>query len=417
MSRVVIYQEAKAEILEQPKARSGLLRRIWEGLGIPALLERLEITKYSGLAADPLLFVYALFGTVSAHSIQHLVKLANKDVLLHKLLPELAKLKDKALRYLMKRTEPPTYQALQGEVIRKLQEDPRMASCRDGVVAGDDTIECTSGAKMPGVQVLFKASEGRYSLGYAIPSTHYADDEKDYPLLFDIRRRSEAEEQAIAEEQQRKELGLDLRKTADYVAWMDHQIGQGEKPTLAVLRAARFNSKAIAGVEQRDIPWLAISPKNRVYRDAQGQSLKARQLLKRRMNERVCIQLPDSGRQVLVEEGQMADGRPVFLLITNDVTRDERTLFVVRRTEGGPETALNLLETYLSWEQVEVESKLHQMVDLLTQCVPTASEQRRRAWTAGTLSPRSCNRSWPLAIDESLCLTVSTAATHIKVST
>jgi hypothetical protein len=212
VSQIVNYQEAEREIQEQPRARSGLLRRLWEGLGIPKLLDQLGIGKYSGLSADALLFVYALFGAANARSIQHLVALAGKDILLQKLLPELERLNDKVLRYLLKRIDPDTYQAFQGEIIRALQEDPRMASRPDGIVAGDDTIECKSGAKMPGIQVLFKASEGRYGLAYAIPSTHYADDEKNYPLLFDIRRRSEAEEKAIAQEQQRRARALSFSK-------------------------------------------------------------------------------------------------------------------------------------------------------------------------------------------------------------
>lgn len=367
MPRVVEFRDAEKAIPEQPRARSGMLRRMWVGLSIPELLERVGISKYSGLGADPLLFSYALFGTASAHSIRNLIEVTGKDELLPELLPELTDLNDKALRYLLKRIEPKSYQELQGGVIETLQRDPRMTSRPDGVVAGDDTIECKSGAKMPGIQVLFKASEGRYALAYAIPSTHYADDEQDYPLLFDIRRRSEAEEKAVVEEQERKELGLDLRKTDDYLAWVDHQIAQGEKPVLAVLRGARFNRKAITGVEIRDIPWLAISPKNRTYQDMSGKPLTAKQLLRRRMNERVCVQLPDSGRQVLVEEGQRADGESVFFLVTNDVARDERTLFVVRRGQSDAETALALLETYLSWEQVTIETKLHQMVSLVTQ--------------------------------------------------
>jgi hypothetical protein len=365
MSQVVIYQEAAGEIPEQPRARSGLLRRLWEGLGIPDLLDRLGISKYSGLPADALLFVYALFGMVSARSIQHLVELAGEDVLLQKLLPVLDGLNDKALRYLLKRTEPDTYRAFQGEIIRALQDDPRMASRPDGVTIGDDTIEFKSGAKMPGIQVLFKASEGRYHLGYAIPSTHYADGEKDYPLLFDIRRRSEAEEKAVAQERERRALGLDLRKTSDYLRWVDHQIAQGKEPVLAVLKAARFNGTAVKGVEERGLPWLGISPRNRVHLDAQGKRVSAKQLLGRRMNERVCLQLPDSGRYVLVEEGQVTGLGEVLFLITQEVASGERTLFVVRPQEV--EQALALLDTYLSWEQAAIETKLHQMVELLTQ--------------------------------------------------
>jgi len=367
VSQVVIYQEAEREISEQPRARSGLLRRLWEGLGIPAFLERLGISKYSGRSADALLFVYALFGVADACSILHLVKLSGGDVLLQMLLPELAGLNDKALHYLLKRHSPATYQSLHGEVIHALQDDPRMASRPEGVVAGDDTIEFKSGVKMPGVQVLFKASEGRYALGYAIPSTYYADDEKDYPLLFDIRRRSAAEAEALVQEQERRALGLDLRKTQDYMQWVDHQIAQGKRPELAILQAARFNATAVTEVEKRGISWLAISPKNRSYRDGQGKPLKAKQLLRRRMNERVCVQLPDSGRQVLVEDGQLDGVGAVLFLITHDIARDERTLFVTRQGTEGVQAALSLLETYLSWEQAEIETKLHQMVNLLAQ--------------------------------------------------
>jgi hypothetical protein len=365
MSQVVIYQEAAGEIPEQPRARSGLLRRLWVGLGIPNLLDRLGISKYSGLPADALLFVYALFGMVSARSIRHLIVLAGNDVLLQKLLSVLDRLNDKALRYLLKGIEPAIYRAFLGETIRVLQDDPRMASRPDGVTIGDDTIEFKSGVKMPGIQVLFKASEGRFNLGYAIPSTHYADDEKDYPLLFDIRRRSEAEEKAVTQERERRALGLDLRKTGDYLRWVDHQTAQGEEPVLAVLTAARFNGTAVKGVEERGVPWLGISPRNRVYQDAQGKQVSAQRLLGRRMNERVCLQLPDSGRYVLVEAGQVVGMGKVLFLITQEVASGERTLFVARHQEV--EQALSLLDTYLSWEQAEIETKLHQMVDLLTQ--------------------------------------------------
>ena len=316
MTQAIVFQEADKEILEQPRARSGMFRRLWVALGIPTMLEELGITKYSGLPADALLFVCALFGVISARSIQHLVERAGQDVLLQKLLPVLEKLNDKALRYLLKRIEPETYQALQGQVIRALQDDPRMTSRPEGVVAGDDTIEFKSGA---------------------------------------------------AQEKERRALGLDLRKTRDYLQWVGHQIEQGEKPELAVLRAARFNPKAVEELEKREIPWIGISPRNRVYQDTQGKPLTAKTLLRRRMNERVCLQLPDSGRQVLVEKGKMQGVGDVVFLVTLDVAREERSLFVVRRGDGDVEEALTLLESYLSWEQAEVETKLHQMVHLLAQ--------------------------------------------------
>jgi len=150
---------------------------------------------------------------------------------------------------------------------------------------------------------------------------------------------------------------------------------------LAVLKAARFNGTAVKGVEERDVPWLGISPRNRVYQDAQGKRVSAKQLLRRRMNKRVCLQLPDSGRYILVEEGQMTGVGKVLFLITQQVASGERTLFVVRHQEV--EQALALLDTYLNWEQAEIETKLHQMVELLTQ-----------AWAYGIQSETASLDRW-----------------------
>jgi len=364
MAQTIVYRETEGEIRERPRARAGMLRRLWAGLGVPAMLEKVGISKYSGIGADPLLFVYALFGVVSAVSIRHLIKIAGKDELLLKVLPVLERLNAKALHYLLQQIEVEEYQELQGEVIGEVQRYRPMTSQPEGVVNGDDTIEFKDGEKMPGIQVLFKASEGRYHLGYCIVSTHYADDQKDYPLLFDIRRRSEAEEQAVAEKKEQQSLGLDLRKPADYLQWVEHQVAQGEEPALAVLSGARFSADLIKRVEKQAMPWLGISPRNRVYEIEGGQTVKAESLLRLRMNERVCLQLPDCGQQVLLKRGKMKGVGAVICLIAEDVARGERTLFVV----GGQqiEPALALLDSYLSWQQAEVETKLHQMVELVT---------------------------------------------------
>ncbi len=364
MAQTIVSQEAEGEKPERPRVRAGMLRRLWEEMGVPALLKEVGISKYSGIPADPLLFVYALFGAVSAVSMRHLVKIAGKDELLLQLLPALEKLNDKALSYLLKQIEVEQYQRLQGESIRAVQNYPQMSSQPEGVVSGDDTIEFKTGKKMPGIQVLFKASEGRYHLGYCIVSTHYADDEKDYPLLFDIRRRSEEEKQAVAEKKKQQAMKLDLRKSADYLRWVEHQVEQGEEAEMAVLSGSRFNAKVIEGVEKLDISWLGISPKKRVYEDEKGEKITAKELLRQRMNERVCMQLPDSGQQVLLKAGKMKGVGPVTFLITEDVARGERTLFVVSGPEQ--EQVLALLDTYLSWQQTAVETKLHLMVDLVS---------------------------------------------------
>ena len=66
----------------------------------------------------------------------------------------------------MQQIEVAEYQEMQREVIGEVQRYPQMTSQAEGVVRGDHTIEFKDGEKMPGIQVLFKASEGRYHLGY-----------------------------------------------------------------------------------------------------------------------------------------------------------------------------------------------------------------------------------------------------------
>lgn len=77
----------------------------------------------------------------------------------------------------------------------------------------------------------------------------------------------------------------------------------------------------------------------------------AKTLLQRRMNERVCVQWPDNGRQVLIEPGQMPGVGGVYLLVTLDVAREERSLFVVRQGDGRVEEALALEEGYREMRQ------------------------------------------------------------------
>jgi hypothetical protein len=78
-------------------------------------------------------------------------------------------------------------------------------------------------------------------------------------------------------------------------------VAQGAKPALAVLSGPRFNPKVIQVVEQQGVPWLGVSPRNRRYEDEQGRPVIAKSLLRLRMNERVCLQLPDCGQQVSVD--------------------------------------------------------------------------------------------------------------------
>jgi hypothetical protein len=221
--------------------------------------------------------------------------LAGKDELLRHLLPVLDRLNDKALHYLLKHIEVETYQQLQGEVIQVLQAYPGMTSQPEGVVSGDDTLEFKEGVKMPGIQVLFKASEGRYHLGYCIVSTHYADDQKDYPLLFDIRRRSEGEVQAAAAKKEQKSLGLDLRKPADYLQWVAHQVA-GQKPALAVLSDP-------VSIPKSSRQWtheaLVRAVPQSGYEDEQVAHAKSL-----RLHERAGLSaIADCGQQVLVKTG------------------------------------------------------------------------------------------------------------------
>jgi hypothetical protein len=65
---------------------------------------------------------------------------------------------------------------------------------------------------MPAKNVLL--SEKRFDFGFDVESTHYADREKDYPLLSAVYEPSAEQEAEKEAARQCKEMGLDLRRTA-----------------------------------------------------------------------------------------------------------------------------------------------------------------------------------------------------------
>ena len=65
-----------------------------------------------------------------------------------------------------------------------LQTEEATRWSRDDVVAIDDTLLPKTGKKMPGAGKLYDHSSGRYVHAQSLVTSHYVDEDKDYPLGF-----------------------------------------------------------------------------------------------------------------------------------------------------------------------------------------------------------------------------------------
>jgi len=355
------------KIRPTPQAGSYLVRRFWDYLGLTEALEGLGIHKFKGLAASTLLLVALLFGVLGAGSVSDLADKAGHDpVLLECCAVEMLERKQ-LYRFLGKMTKS-QYQAWLVHILRRLQADPRTASRPDGVVAGDETTVLKSGKKMPGISWVFKSSEQRFGLGYEIVSTCYADTSKFYGLFCDFRLPTAAQQQAQAQARQQKKLGLDRRKPADVMRWLEQQVADGEAPELVALAGPHLSQTLTAACERLTLPWLGLSDRRRVYCLDQGQAthkVKADQVLDADYADR-WQQLTDAGYQVAMAGPALAKGIGHVVLLVAECLADGGRLLIVAR----PDEDAHLLERVhrlLAQRDEADNTKLHLMLALLRQ--------------------------------------------------
>ena len=350
----------------QPQASGHLMQRFWERFGFDQVLAKLGQEKYKGLPLASLFLMLLLFGMVNATSDQDLTNKVRVDPLLMAMCG--VEVLDKQQLYrVRKRLSSDEYDEWLEHLLRGMQADPRTASRRDGVVSGDDTVFFKSGKKLPDITLVYKSSEKRFGLGYVMPTTHYADGDKDYPLFGRIHKRSEEQKQAAADKRARKRQKLDGRRPDDVKAWLSQLVEEERPPEVVILRGPRLSLGLRQHCEALGLAWVGVSAANRTYTmQADSKQQKAKTLLNSKVKEEQWQILNDEGARIFsLGAAQTSTVEAVNLLLVEKMADGERYLYVTP-AELSRESQFSLVQTALADEQAEPEnSKLRDMVALL----------------------------------------------------
>ena len=378
---------ASSPPMPAPRARGYLVTQFWEHFHLGELLHKAGVKqKLKGLPAITLMLVGLMFGVLNARSLSDLAVQARSDQVLLGACYVQA-LERKQLYRFLGQVKDEHYLSWMGEIVRELQRHPQTATRRDGVVIGDDTVVFKNGAHMPYVTLVYKSSGKRFGLGNIIVSTHYADDQKDYGLFFDFWRPTPAQIQAAKEARERKMLKVDQRKPADVARWLEHQVAQHQAPDLAILHGAQVGPVVVEQCETLQIPWLGVAAGQRQYVVARPQRTptargNAHDWLTRRYPISEWVELTDVGhRALLVGPSTVAGLGQVMLVLVEDLTDQERTLFVTRPADEAVLWAR--VELALSQSADADSARLSIMLDLL-----------RRTRQAGVLAETAVFDRW-----------------------
>lgn len=348
-----------------PSAAGYLMRKFWEFFKFDKVLEGFEQIKHKGLPLSSLYFLLMLFGVMNAASDANLFDKVNADPLLVEMLG-LELLEKQQFYRTRKRLSEDQYDEWLKHTLEKLQEDPRTASRSDGVVIGDDSVMIKTGKNMPDITIVYKSSEGYYGLGYAMPTTHYADEDKDYPLFGRLHYRSEDQKQEAEDRRLRRRKKLDGRSLEDEIKWMDELVSQERRPEVVILRGTRLCSKLTNHCEDLNLGWIGISAKNRKYILENGKDKTARELLKTKPKNLKWKILNDEGiRMAWLNTAESNAIGTVSLALVDMMSEGERMLCVMSK-EMNEDSGTELLKSMLNLEKGEPDkTKLHDMLELL----------------------------------------------------
>ena len=352
-----------------PQARSYLVRAWWEHMRLGELLHRAGVKpKLKGLPAVTLMLVALLFGVYNAHSVSDLAAQAQADPVLLEMC-WVQGLERKQLYRFLGQVRDTQYLAWLGEIVRALNRDPRTATQRQGVVIGDDTVVFKSGQHMPYVTLVYKSSGQRFGLGNIIVSVHYADGQKDFPLLFDFWRPTPQQIQAARAKRERKRLQVDQRKPEDVARWIEHQVKNGQAPELTLLHGAQLGPVVVGKCEELKLAWMGIGVGRRAYAvvrpgGSRISGATAQDLLTRRYPRADWVELIDVGHRVLVVgQSEVAALGQVSVLLAEDLSDQQRTLFITRA--AAEDVLLQRLELALTQHADADASRLQVMLRLL----------------------------------------------------
>jgi hypothetical protein len=359
---------ATGEIKAAPQAKGYLVQQFWEHLRLGELLHRSGVkTKFKGLSAASLMMVALLFGVFDAKSVSDLTAKVRVDPVVLEMCAVQGLERKQLYRFLGRITDE-TYMAWLGKIVGELNRDPRTATRRSGVVIGDDTVVFRFGKKMPYVTLVFKSSGQRFGLGNIIVSVHYADTHKDYGLFFDFWRPTPQQIAAAQAKRERKRLKVDQRKPGDVARWLEHQVKNGSAPDLAILHGSQVGPLVIGKCEELNLVWIGVAAGRRQYMVVRpnGAAISggAADLLKRDYRSSEWIELTDVGyRVVIVGYTDITDIGTVSLVLAEDMTDQERSLFVTRA--GDTEVILPRVELAMAQHTDVDTSRLQVMLDLL----------------------------------------------------
>ena len=351
-----------------PRARGVLASQFWRQFKLSELLEQLGIVK-EGLPLGHILLVVMLFGLLNATSLAGVVEDVNRDTVLCAIL-DIERLEVKQLYRGLALLTVADYRAWMRLFLRQLQKDPRTASRREGVLIGDGTQVRRSHSKKRGqgqrwLRVIYLHSEKRFDFGFDLESTHYADMVKDYPLLAAI---YEPSPEQVAEQEaarQRKELGLDLRRTADRIAWLKHQVAQ-ERPEWVELGARDLNATMRAVVDDLNVPWVGVSGSRRTYHLTRRSKPQSAQALLKAKRSQQWLDLPDLGYQLhWLGAATTSTLGAVVLLIAEHVASGQRQLYVL--PPQTQEEAISQVTRVLERDQEKEMGRLDLMVTLVAE--------------------------------------------------
>jgi hypothetical protein len=200
-----------------------------------------------------------------------------------------------------------------------------------------------------------------------MPSTHYADADKDYPLFGKLHYRTPEQKQTAEDKRLRRRKKLDLRRTEDEKAWLKELVDAERQPEVVVLRGSRLSPGMTAHCESLHVPWLGVSPNNRKYRlPGKKKAQSAKTLLKQKPKRSQWQRLNDEGVCVaFLGQAETTTLGWVTLMMVERVEAAERQLCVLPR-DTDQATAIARLQAMLTIERPTPEnSKLHDMLDLL----------------------------------------------------
>jgi len=363
--RQMQVQRATREPKAAPRGRSYLIGQIWEKLGLDKALEQVGIGK-EGLPYSAIFIIVILMGIMGASSLHQLVALVPQDAVLLAMLA-LHGLEEKQLYRGLGEVTVAQYQAWMGELIKGLQRDPRTISQPEGVVIGDTTqIIKRYGHKIPGVHILFAHSEKIFVKGVEIVNSHYADQAKDYPLFMAFYEPDEGVVAHRATQKAQRKAGVDGRKPAQVLAYLQEQVKQGQPPELVTLSGSSLSKTLTGGLAKLGLPWLGVSDNRRVYTlEGQAQKQKAKTLLAQAKPRRWTEEV-DLGYRFALWGAASSSLGLVRLVVAEHMADGVRTLYLTDTATAQAE-AIARITLVLAREQARQETGvLNLMLNLLT---------------------------------------------------